>query len=40
MRVAASSHAHGGEEDFTDEAGTADDVRLGDPRATCATGRL
>lgn len=38
--VAASGHADGGEEDFANEARTADNVRLGDPRATRAPGCL
>lgn len=38
--VVASSYADGGKKDFTDEAGAADDVRLGDPRAARAAGSL
>jgi len=40
MCVAASGYAYGGEEDLANEAGAADDVRLGDPRAACAAGSL
>lgn len=36
----ASSYADGGEKDFTDEAGAADNVRLGDPRTARTTGSL
>jgi len=38
--LAASSYADSGEKDFTDEAGAADNVRLGDPRAARTAGSL